>query len=221
MCVAAVAEVIIEALNVYYAETGDQGPFQKLPATSWRRGTLKDIRAHIFKFDDPPSHCRGTGHALMRFGIGEELPFSDLQPGDFVTLNRTNGSGHSVVFLGYLGENYAELAAFSLAVKGFKYFSAQGAKRQPPGGLGYRWAYFAPYAPEQLAGKKVDKNIVRSSDQKMLNTGCMFHPNAWTVHPPNDMPLVEGLVAEMDLETAPSDEWFQKYESYDAEEDID
>jgi hypothetical protein len=37
MCVAAVTEVMIEALNIYCKETGDKTPFNKLAPTSWTR----------------------------------------------------------------------------------------------------------------------------------------------------------------------------------------
>lgn len=139
MCVAAVTEVLIEALNLYYRDTGDATPFQELPIRSWQRGSISDIRAHVFQYEG--TRCHGTAHALSQFGIGQELPFSELSPGDFLTMNRTGGSGHTAVFLGYLDRDFQELTDYSDAVAGFKYFSAQG-KNSPDAGFAYRWAFF-------------------------------------------------------------------------------
>jgi Tfp pilus assembly protein PilX len=58
MCVAAVTEIMIEALNLYCDETHDKTPFQKLPVASWKRGSMKDIRAHIFQYAG--TNCHGT-----------------------------------------------------------------------------------------------------------------------------------------------------------------
>jgi hypothetical protein len=199
MCVAAVTEVIIEALNLYHRESGDVTPFRGLPIRSWQRGSMHDIRAHIFQYDG--AKCNGTAHALARFGIGRQLPFEALQPGDFITMNRTSGSGHTAVFLGYIDRNYAELASYSSAVAGFKYFSAQG-KGSSDAGFAYRWAFFSPSCPAPATGKRRDCGIIRSSKQALLNTGCMLHPRAWSVHPPQD-----GLEADAEpsTELLPSD----------------
>lgn len=183
MCVAAVTEVMIEALNIYCRETGDKTPFSKLAVTSWKRGSMRDIRAHIFQYEG--TGCNGTAHALQRFGIGSQLSFADLRPGDFLTMNRTTGNGHTAVFLGFLGDDYADLPQHSPAVKGFRYFSAQG--KRVGGGFGYRWAFFSPYCPAPVAGKQRDCNIILSARQSLLNTGCMLHPDSWDVHPPHDL----------------------------------
>ena len=183
MCVAAVTEIMIEALNIYCDTEYDKTPFQKLPVISWQRGSMKDIRAHIFQYDG--ANCNGTAHALQRFGIGQQLPFSSLVAGDFLTMNRTNNSGHTAVFLGFIGADYGDLPQHSNAVKGFKYFSAQGKK--VGGGFGYRWAFFSPTCPAEVPGKPRDCGIILSSNQRLLNTGCMLHPTSWNVHPPNDI----------------------------------
>lgn len=178
MCVAAVSEVIIEALNLYTADTEDGSPFQKLPVKSWRSGSQSDIRAHIFMYEGTGS--RGTAHALSRFGIGGEIGFGELRPGDFVNMNRASGSGHAAVFLGYINKDYGDEADFSNRVAGFKYFSAQG-KGMPDAGFGYRWGFFEPMCPPTQADKRRDCRIIRSPDQKILNTGFMLHPRAWNV----------------------------------------
>lgn len=177
MCVAAVAEVMIEALRIYAEETGDKSAFQQLGARSWNSGNLRSIKANLFMFAETGS--RGTAGTLQRFGMGKEVPFAELRPGDFVNLNRQK-SGHAVVFMGYLDRNYNILPGFGPNVAGFKYFSAQG-KGKPDAGFAYRYAYFGPYCPAPVAGKPRDCGVIRSANQKLLNTGTMYHPKHWRV----------------------------------------
>jgi hypothetical protein len=137
-----------------------------------------DIRPYIFQYEEVG--CNGTADALSRFGIGQELSFDGLQPGDLITMNRTTGSGHTAVFLGYINRNYEDVSNYSNQVAGFRYFSAQG-KGKPDAGFAYRWAFFSPNCPGVVPGKPRDCNIMLSRDQKMLNTGCMLHPRAWKI----------------------------------------
>lgn len=178
MCVAAVSEVIIEALNIYAARTGDYTPFQRLPMRSWNNASITDIRPYMFLFDTVKSN--GTADALTKFGIGCRLPFEELQPGDFINLNRNRPSGHAVVFLGFINESYEEEKVYSKRVVGFKYFSSQG-KGKPDAGFAYRWGFFSPHCPAQVAGKIRDCDIIFSHDQALLNSGRMFSPSAWTI----------------------------------------
>lgn len=178
MCVAAVSEVIIEALNIYGAQTGDVTPFQRLPMRSWNSGAVTDIRAWIFCFDTVKSN--GTADALAKFGIGRKLPFEELLPGDFINLNRTNGSGHATVFLGFINADYEDEEQYSSRVVGFKYFSAQG-KGKPDAGFAYRWAFFSPNCPPVNPNKPRDCNIEFSHNQAMLNSGRMHSPSSWTI----------------------------------------
>ena len=96
MCVAAVSEVIIDAIHEYARETGDTSVFGRLPAASWNGASRKDIRPYMFMFDSVKSN--GPADALAKFGVGEHVDFSELEPGDVVGLNRDNGSGHAVIF---------------------------------------------------------------------------------------------------------------------------
>ncbi|HWU85924.1 MAG TPA: hypothetical protein VN253_01535 [Kofleriaceae bacterium] len=172
MCVAAVSEVIIVALKMYVDERHDTAVFAKLPARSWMGGRPTDIRPYMFVYDNVESN--GTADALAHFGIGEHAPFSTLVPGDFIGLNRATGSGHAVVFLGFLNASGEILSRYDASkVVGFKYFSAQ------TGGLGYRWAFFEGNCPDLGPGKPRDCRIVRSDNQKFLNTGYMWHPGQW------------------------------------------
>ena len=177
MCVAAVTEIIVEALNGYFAKTQDSVPFQKLPIRSWRGGSRSDIRAHIFMYDG--LHCSGTAHALERFGIGRQTSFEQLQPGSFINLNRTAGSGHACVFLSYLDAAGNDVASYGPSVAGFKYFSSQG-KGSPDGGFGYRWGFFDGHCPTSLPnGRRRDCGIIRSAKPNLLCCGVMLHPASW------------------------------------------
>jgi hypothetical protein len=195
MCVAAVSEVIIEALNQYVHETGDATVFARLPARSWNGRTTRDLRSHIFMFDTV--HSNGTADALHQFGLGEEVPFKDLVPGDFVGLNRNNGSGHAVVFMGFLNASGGiEITYDSRKVVGFKYFSSQG-KNRSDAGLGFRWAFFGPCPAWREADKPRDCGIVRSEHQHVLNTGYMLDPSKWTIETAiaaKERRVLEGIV---------------------------
>ena len=184
MCVAAVCEVIVEALNIWQKTHNDSSgapdktPFLQLPVKSWTGGSRSCIRAHIFQYSG--LNCRGTAQALARFGIGAETAFDQLQPGDFVNFNRTK-SGHSVVFLSYIDKHYNEIP-YSPDVAGFRYFSAQGeAASAPDHGFGYRWGFFGNPAPPAPPGKIPDSGIQRSTSLALLDCGYMFDPSAWNV----------------------------------------
>jgi hypothetical protein len=69
--------------------------------------------------------------AVQVLGIGEPVATEKAEPGDFLQLWRTNGSGHSVVFLGWVKES-GELV-------GVKYRSSQTSTN----GIGDRVEYFA------------------------------------------------------------------------------
>ncbi|WP_375779166.1 hypothetical protein ACE103_09270 [Bradyrhizobium sp. ma5] len=178
MCVAGVAEIVVETLNRYAASANDQSPFQKLPLTSWTRGNLTSIRANIFMYDGTGS--RGTGHAFEKLGLGKEKSFSELKPYDFVNLNRTSGSGHAVVFISFLDANSNETSNYSANVIGFHYFSAQG-KGKPDAGFADRFAYFDGKCPDQpVAGRPRDCGVIRSSNRALLDGGELWSPTAWT-----------------------------------------
>ena len=57
-------------------------------------------------------------YAAEQLGVGEQVSHDQARPGDFLQIWRNNGSGHSVVFLGWVGD--AERP------DGFRYRSSQG-----------------------------------------------------------------------------------------------
>lgn len=184
MCVAGVAEIILTAIKIYADEQGFRdassvrSPFTKAPLNLWTKGNVSSLRANIFMFAGTGS--RGTAHALARFGMGRELPFSQLVPGDFINLNRAGGSGHAVVFLGYLDGNGGAVSTYGPSVKGFKYFSVQG-KGRADAGFAYRYAYFNGTCVPSTATKIHDCKVIRSANPALLNTGRMHMPDNWTV----------------------------------------
>jgi hypothetical protein len=178
MCVGAVSEILIVALSIYARDTGDTSVFFRLPATTWITGNQKNLRPYIFMYEGVESN--GTADALAQFGLGEHRPFPALVPGDFINFNRENGSGHAVVFLGFLNASGETLRAYDPAkVVGFTYFSAQG-KNSADAGLGYRYAFFGTCPAWHVREKRRDCNIIPSNDPRVLNTGYMLHPKHWT-----------------------------------------
>lgn len=175
MCVAAVAEVIVYSLKQYAEKTGETDVFVKLPVKTWTSGNLNSLRANIFMYNMTGSN--GTGHTLAEFGLGEELKFSDLKPGDFVNLNRVNGSGHAVVFISYIAANHILSNTYSDTVVGFKYFSAQG-KGKSDAGFAYRNAYFGASCPHGALVPR-DCGVIRSANRVLLNAGRIWSPSMW------------------------------------------
>lgn len=176
MCVAAQVEIIAKALAIYERETGSKEHWKFLPIVQWRSLQPFSLRGRIWIVKDSPSN--GTASALEAFGMGKQVEFSKLQPGAFVNLNRQK-TGHAVVFLGYLDNKGKEVQQFGPAVAGFKYFSSQGKPEKGNGGFGYRFAFFGDVCPDLPAGQKRDCGVIRSTSQKMLNTGQMLHPKSW------------------------------------------
>jgi len=176
-CVATVSEVIVEAMNIY-AKEKDKSIFEKIPQSSWSRGHLAGLRANIYMFKETGS--RGTGHTLERFGIGKELTFDSLKAGDFVNFNRTGGSGHSVIFLGYVDRSGQILQSYSDSISGFRYFSAQG-KNMADAGVGYRNAFFDGYCPAERSANGIprDCTVIRSKNRVLMNSGRMHDPSVW------------------------------------------
>jgi hypothetical protein len=72
--------------------------------------------------------------AAMKLGIGEPIKPDHARPGDFLQFWRTNMSGHSVVFLGWVEDGGQRV--------GFRYRSSQASTT----GIGDRVEYFAGVA---------------------------------------------------------------------------
>jgi len=209
MCVAAVAEVMIEAINDYEAKRkgkpGYVDPAARLPLSMMTRSSLTSLRPYLWIQSDEndvfrysagevprarsggrivSALSRGSAHAFSIFGMGEELPFGALRKGDVVNLNRTSGSGHAVIFWNYIGADNKPSSAPAGAI-GFTYFSAQGPKLgSEGGGFAFRDAYFAAHSGASTGHKK-DPGVILRQDparrqpQLYLNTGRLWMPEHW------------------------------------------
>jgi hypothetical protein len=181
MCVAAMMEVILTAMQLYAADTGDDSVWDFLPKESWERLNSNCIKAHLWVNYELKSG--GTGDALRTFGMGENVPFRELRPGSFVNLNRENGTGHAVVFLSHIDVNGTESESWNEAMIGFRYFSSQGGYEPGTGGLDYRYAIFVTDEYEQDGYPpmpyKRDLRVIYSENPSYLNTGIMWHPDHW------------------------------------------
>jgi hypothetical protein len=196
MCVAAQMEIFLEALNIYANETKDFTPFHYLPKTSWERLRPIDLRGQIWIVKRAPS--AGASDAFANFGMADKVPFEHLTPGSFVNFNRTK-TGHGVVFLSYIDRAGKMLAHYSGAVAGFKYFSSQGPRGVGKGGgFGYRWAFFSDVGcPDIGPSQKRDCGVIRSSDQKLLNTGRLRMPQNWDRTKAMEQAMQAGLSAQI------------------------
>lgn len=179
MCVAAVMEIILTAMQLYEDDTGDVTVWDFLPWSSYRYLNSTDIRAHIWvNYGDIDSG--GSADALRHFGMGMNVPFERLVPGSVININRTTGTGHAVVFLAFIDINGTEYTTYpdDVEIVGFTYFSSQGRSDPGSGGLDYRWAVFSDHGCPDMPGSR-DCNVIWSADQHWLNTGVIYHPTHW------------------------------------------
>jgi hypothetical protein len=177
MCVAAAMEVILTAMTIWAEDTGDTTVFDFLPIESWQTLHSDHIKAHIWVNHSLDSY--GTADALVHFGMGETVSFEQLRPGSFINLNRTNGTGHAVIFLSFIDIQGTEYSVWNERVVGFKYFSSQGGLAEGAGGLDYRYAVFDEFGQPTMPYKR-DSGVINSKNQKYLNTGEMYAPTRWT-----------------------------------------
>lgn len=181
MCVASQLEVIVTAMDLYAAETGDRSVYEFLPMQSWKGLSVKDIKGHIWV--NSRFNSFGTADALAHFGMGETTLFEKLTPGSFINFNRKKGSGHAVTFIAFIDKDGKEYTTHNPSVIGFKYFSAQG-KKDPDGGLDFRYAVFDGHACPDMPYKK-DCGIMYSKDRRILDSGRMWAPTSWVHKTPD------------------------------------
>jgi len=182
MCVAAVMEIILVAMQLYEQDTGDSTVWDFLPMDSYRYLGADDLKAHLWvNYGDIDSG--GSGDALRHFGMGMNVPFERLVPGSVVNVNRTTGTGHAVVFLSFIDINGTEYDIYpdpgtGIEIIGFKYFSSQGSSTPGSGGMDYRWAIFEMHGCPTMPGPR-DCNIYYDTTQYLLNCGVIYHPSHW------------------------------------------
>jgi hypothetical protein len=200
MCVAAMLEVIITALEIYSRETGDHSPFEFLPFQSWNTLRPDSFKASIWV--NMKLKSAGTGDAIANFGMGERVKFRDLEPGGFININRTTRTGHAVVFISFIDAKGRELPRYSEEVAGFKYFSAQGRAMKGQGGFGYRHAFFSKHGCPAVPFKR-DCNVRFSDNPNVLNVGQLLMPSEWKRMPRITDAIGKVVIDEAELEAAP------------------
>ncbi len=107
----------------------------------------KDFDKFIRKWFVLEANGDGPGLALKAYGLGKSIDkMKDVLPGDFVQIWRTNGSGHSVIFIEWLTNDDSDTT-------GMKYWSTQTSTH----GVNYNNEYFKDF------GGKIDKNVTHYS----------------------------------------------------------
>ncbi len=196
MCVAAIAEVMIEAVNAYYDETKDETVTQKLTSDHFgARATGRHLRQHLWEYSGLGT--RGAGHALERFGIGQQKQFSELVPGDFLKINRIGKPGHSTIFIAYLDAEGKVLEVYSKKAVGFLYFSAHGGGFDLEGksstGLSFKKEYFNGRCANESDKSLGRCSVIAPGSDWGPNMGRMHHPASW----PSKVVLIEKAKEEI------------------------
>ena len=94
-----------------------------------------------------------------------------MEPGDFININRVNGSGHAVNFINYIDISGNKVAKHDSTVVGFKYYSSQGHSAKGEGGMSYRWAFFDKFGCPEIPYK-------RPGYRGLLNSRKVDKPNS-------------------------------------------
>ena len=80
-----------------------------------------------------PKEVSNPAYAIVKYGLGQEITsWEAAKAGDFIDFSRSNGTGHSVVFLNWIRE--------AGEIVGLRYWSSQ----ESTDGIGYRSEYFSP-----------------------------------------------------------------------------
>lgn len=80
-----------------------------------------------------PKEVSNPAYAIVKYGLGQEITsWEAAKAGDFIDFSRSNGTGHSVVFLSWVREEGA--------IVGLRYWSSQ----ESTDGIGNRTEYFSP-----------------------------------------------------------------------------
>ena len=184
MCVGAVAEIMIRAVDAWSRRNNSDVAYEELGPNRWVGSKMTDLRPWLFVWDlktpleayEGRTYGSGTHDAIVLFGLGEPVTFETAQPGDFINFNRTYGSGHAAVFLGYLKDNEEFTLEYDEDVIGFRYFSAQ---QSGVAGLDYRNAYFHDVCPEKTGDYRRDCNILRSDTPDLMAMARLYTPDHW------------------------------------------
>ncbi len=175
MCVAAVAETILTAMDIYEQETGDSSVWNHLPYSSWTTWGKSTSIVDWINSSSPYGYGGvGAADAVSAFGMGMTVSFKELSPGNVMALNYDYGGGHSTVFLGFIDKNCNEYDTWNENVVGFKYFSSQ------TGGMGYRYAPFKGNSLSCNSSIGIDPVVLYYNNHQLwANMGVIYAPKHW------------------------------------------
>lgn len=144
MCVAAVWEIMLTAMELYVEDTGDYTIYEYMPLKSWKTQNQANLKGHLWVNH---SYSHGSADAVTNFGMGEHALFPELTPGSVLGITRSTGTGHAVVFVSFLDKWGIEHNTYpnDEEIIGFKYYSSQGGFAEGNGGMDYRYAIFTDY----------------------------------------------------------------------------
>jgi hypothetical protein len=161
-CVGMTFQALVMAMNQYFSDTKDS----RVWSLSSRAMKWQPFKNCWYVNSAEGKYCYGARDAIVRYGLGVAVKdFSDLKIGDFVNYDRANGSGHSVIFMGFLTSDGKKVYNYSSQVVGFEYFSSQGSTK----GAGLVKAKFSR---QSCAGAQ-DCGIIKNS----LVMGRVLHPS--------------------------------------------
>ncbi|MFH0794421.1 MAG: hypothetical protein V2A74_10360 [bacterium] len=144
-CCGLTLEVFFRAMEAY---NKDHGIKQIGSLTPEESGKFKHL------WFCPESKSPGPNLALNEFKLGKRVEnYEDARPGDFVQIWRNSGTGHSVIFMGWVRDDKGEIT-------GMKYWSTQ----PKTNGIGY--------AEESFGGEKgLDRATTIISRPQEPNSG--------------------------------------------------
>ncbi len=181
MCVAGVFETLVRTLDAAKDSNGEPVSAKLLTGKAIDGSGALNITPYVFQYASKVTFheygrkfSAGSGDAFVLFGIGRYVTFDTAKPGDFVYFNRTNGSGHAVIFYGYLGAT-GQPVLDSKDASGFRYFSAQ---QGGTNGFGFRDAFFGN-CPAVKHEFKEDCGLIKSSKRGMFSVSRLYDPSEW------------------------------------------
>lgn len=152
-CVSMTYQIITEALARYNKDK------------SWLKKKIYGLNRKTYSGDFlecwyADAGCAGARDALIKAGMGASISnFSDALAGDFINFDRTNRTGHSVVFLAFIDKKGNRVANYdSKKVVGFQYFTSNSSTK----GVGIRNGYFSDFCGPAASGT-ADCKIMKSS----------------------------------------------------------
>lgn len=149
-CVGLTWEIYLRAWQEWDLSTGGTGD----DLNGLTPEEVLDMRVDWFvrELDGP-----GASYAFERWGLGEEvLSFDDFRPGDFVQFWRLSGSGHNVIFTGWVTDGDGNKI-------GMEYWSCNGTSSTD--GPGYNTEYFGTHSS--------------AIDPELVYNGRGFMPSEW------------------------------------------